>query len=134
MMLSFLATNLPSNIYLLIRLFLSKNESTEDSELQEVDRAAIGVVFTAQTAVVAVVLGILAQQCKSLHSFAFYVPAIQQILQAGNGCGNFKILSLKLKYDLMLQRLTTGRPYSVSIGPLWTITYDTLIQVSFYKF
>lgn len=142
MLLAFLATNLPSNIYLLIRLFLSGSGSSigicnsKDTEFELVDTVAIGVIFAGQTAVVAVVLGILAQQSKTLHSFARYVPALQQILNAGNGNGSrnsgrasFKILSLKLKLDLLLERLTCGRPYGVSIGPLWTITYDTLIQV-----
>ncbi len=144
MLFYFLCTNLPSNIYLLIHLFLSnsgeKQSSSQSSSIKRegnrefslVDTVAIGTVFAGQTATVLLVLLILAQQCKELHSFARYVPALQQILKVGNGSGSVAVkVGLKLKYDLLLERLISGKRYGVSIGPLWTITYDTLCQVIF---
>lgn len=117
-LLSFLCTNLPSNIYFFIRLFLMNG-----GRLPLIDSLAIGCVFFGQTCIVVIVLVLLAQQSKALHRFHRYVPAIQQLIS-----GRAKV-ALKLQYDDLLQRLTRGARYGVTIGPFWVITYETIFQV-----
>lgn len=115
MVFAFLLTNIPVNIYLCIRLF--------KVHMQPVETFVFGAFMSIQILFTMVVLLAIAHRHRSIHCIYKWLPRLQFYIRGGN-------LLHKLKYDSLLQRLTTGPKYGVTIGPLYTVTRKVIFEAS----
>ncbi|KAH9405349.1 hypothetical protein TYRP_001197 [Tyrophagus putrescentiae] len=112
----FLLTNMPINIWLIRRLFVL-NQTT-------IDHLLLWTVISCQSAALAIVFWPLAYCQKVFHSPKKWINLFQL-----KSKGSVRWLRLKLKYDDLFHRLSTGPKMAISIGPIDAITFGTALEV-----
>lgn len=113
----FITTNIPSNSYFVVHLLFDKMPLLESF--------IYTVLLCVQLIAAVFVLLRLAKNSKLIHGFSRYVPAVQQILHGR------QFISLKLKYDDLLHRLTSTK-YGMTVGPIFLVTYESVFKVNFW--
>lgn len=115
LMLSFLCTNVPANVYFINHIFFD--------HLPVFESIFFSVFLTVQMAAATFILIRLSKNSQLIHSFARYIPPIQQLIR-----GRAHLL-YKLKFDQLLHRLTSGKKYGMSVGFIISITYESVVKV-----
>src|SRR5699024_6966763 len=95
MMLAFLCTNVPANVYFINHLFFD--------HLPIFESIFFSVILFVQMTAATFILIRLSKNSKLIHSFVRYIPAIQQLIRGP------PYILCKLKFDQLLHRLTSGK-------------------------
>ena len=115
-MFCFLTTNVPANCYFLTHLLFDN--------LPLFDSMFFWVFLIVQIFAAVFVLLRLAKNSKLIHRFHWYIPAIQQLINGQQP----QFMHVKLKFDDLLHRLNTTK-YGMTVGPLFLITYESVLKV-----
>lgn len=119
-LLAFLASNIPINIYIIKGFVFDKEEL--------LIRLVMLIIFAVQIVAFYITLNPLASVCSTLHSPHKMLVPLQYCLTG------HKWLLNKLKIDDLVKRLLIGPKNAISIGPLREVTRQVLFEVRLYTF
>ncbi|KAJ6215886.1 hypothetical protein RDWZM_010386 [Blomia tropicalis] len=113
---NFLLTNIPINIYLLVR-----NIFQHPSEIESI---LMWLIIIGQLIGATLIFSLLSWSTVIYHTPANFIPVLQPMLNRSKYW-----LSNKIKYDDLYYRLIDGRSkIGVSIGPIKTVTYALSLE------
>lgn len=112
---AFGATNIPINIYLVSKLIIDRPSLFESTSF-------VGIIL-AQFAV-SIIFGVpLANVHSQVHRCSEFLPKAQYAIRKCD-------IHLKIKYDALMSRVTTGRNYGLALGPFEELTRGLLVKVT----